>query len=355
MRRAIAVPALLLSVLLTGCGQLPYPREMEDMALLRTMGVDGGGDALTVTVSTGPRARGLQGDREPALVLSAQGGSLSAAALTLQSLSDSYVFFGYVDQLLLGEDLARDGVSPVLDYFARDVELGLGARIWVVRGTARGAVESGGDQGVDSRLTTLCTDGEMGVSAISRRMGEVYADLLEQGSSYVPALTVMEGEGAALVDGGYAVLKGDRLAGFLEGEEARGLELLAGKPSAHVLEETVGGEPVTVRVSGGSAACRLTDEGGLSLTCRVTARLTEHSRPLTGEELEELEQRVRLREEARVRGTLDRLRGWEADCLGLGAKGALTAPGVWSRVREDWGRTFARREPEVTVWVELHP
>ena len=31
------------------------------MALLRTMGVDRDGDALVVTASTGPRARGLQG------------------------------------------------------------------------------------------------------------------------------------------------------------------------------------------------------------------------------------------------------------------------------------------------------
>ena len=50
------------------------------------------------------------------MVLSALRPSLSSAVLALQSLSDSYVFFGYVDQLLLGEGLTRDGVIPVLDY-----------------------------------------------------------------------------------------------------------------------------------------------------------------------------------------------------------------------------------------------
>ena len=67
------------------------------------------------------------------MVLSALRPSLSSAVLALQSLSDSYVFFGYVDQLLLGEELAGAGVTPVLDYFARDVELGLAAPLWVVR------------------------------------------------------------------------------------------------------------------------------------------------------------------------------------------------------------------------------
>ena len=199
MRGRCAVLALA-CLLLTGCSGLPYPREMGDMALLRTMGVDREEDGLGVTVSTGPRARGLQGEQEGAMVLSALRPSLSSAVLALQSLSDSYVFFGYVDQLLLGEGLTRDGVIPVLDYFARDVELGLGAQVWVIRdASARQAVESEGEQGVESRLSTLRTDGETGVAAISRTAGEVYSDLLEQGSCYLPALVLSGPDGTTLM------------------------------------------------------------------------------------------------------------------------------------------------------------
>ena len=118
---------------LAGCSPLPRAREMGDMALLRTMGVDWLETGLSVTASTGPRARGLQAEGQSALVLSAESQSLSGACLAMQGQSDSYVFFGYVDQLLLGEELARHGVVSVLDYFARDVELGLGAQLWLVR------------------------------------------------------------------------------------------------------------------------------------------------------------------------------------------------------------------------------
>lgn len=353
MRGRIVALGAALCLLLTGCGRMPCPREMEDMALLRTMGVDREGGALSLTVSTGPRARGLQGDREAALTLSARGDSLSAAALSLQGLSDSYVFFGYVDQLLLGEELAREDVRPVLDWFARDSELGLGARVWVVRGNARSAVESGGDQGVDSRLTTLRADGEMGVASLSRTAGEVYTDLLEQGAAYLPALTLSGGKG--ITDGGYAVVKDGALAGYLEGEEALGLELLAGRSSVHVLEERAGEVPVSLRVTAGSTACRLIGEGRLSLACRVSVRLEEYSRPLTESQLADLESRVKTREEGRVRAALDRLRGWGADCLGLGPKAGLAAPRVWSKVQGNWSGTFAALEPEVEVRVELHP
>ena len=110
MKRMGAAAVLAAALLLSGCGKaaLPYAREMGDMALLRTMGVDAEEEAgqVRVTVSTGKRAAGLQGESQPPLILSAGGESLSAACLSMQGLSDSYVFYGYVDQLLLGEELS---------------------------------------------------------------------------------------------------------------------------------------------------------------------------------------------------------------------------------------------------------
>ena len=101
MKRMGAAAALAAVLLLSGCGKaaLPYAREMGDMALLRTMGVDAGEEAgqVRVTVSTGKRAAGLQGESQPPLILSAGGESLSAACLSMQGLSDSYVFYGYVE------------------------------------------------------------------------------------------------------------------------------------------------------------------------------------------------------------------------------------------------------------------
>ena len=229
-RTAPLLPAILaLGLLLTGCSGLPTAREMGDMALLRTLGVDPSPAGVAVTGSTGPRARGLQGEGEPALVLTADRASLSAACLAMQGQSDSFVFFGYVDQLLVGQALAEEGVRPVLDYFSRDAELGLGAQLWLIRGgAAREALSAGGDEGLDARLETLQNDSEMGIANLTRTAGEVYTDLLELGCAYVPALSPTGDGDALLREAGYGVLKGDALAGFLAGEAAEGLELLAG-------------------------------------------------------------------------------------------------------------------------------
>ena len=355
-RCGCVVWAWLITEILSGCSSLPAAREMGDMALLRTMGVDSAPAGVAVTGSTGPRAKGLQTEGEPSLVLTAEKPSLSGACLAMQGQSDSYVFFGYVDQLLVGEELARSGVQPVLDYVAQDVELGLGAQLWLVRGaTAREAVSSGGEEGADSRLETLQNDSKMGIAAISRTAGEVYTDLLELGAAFVPALTPAGDEIAVLYENGYGVLKGDTLAGFMDGEAARGLELLAGGSAADILEAE--GTEASVKIISSHTTSGLDFRNGalaaLKINCRVEARLAEYRRPLNSGELERLQREIEDRERARLEEALEQLRAWGADCTGLGAKAAMSHPGQWQGIRADWPEWFAKTPVKIQVQVRI--
>lgn len=345
-------------LLLAGCSGLPAAREMGDMALLRTMGVDAVPDGVAVTGSTGPRAKGLQAEGEPALTLSADRASLSAACLAMQGQSDSYVFFGYVDQLLIGEALAEQGVRPVLDYFARDAELGLGAQLWLVRdATARDALSSGGDEGVDKRLETLQNDSKMGVASLTRTAGEVYADLLELGSAYVPALSPAGDETAVLTERGYGILKGDALAGFLDGDAAKGLELLAGGAAADILNVELSGNPVSVKITSACTKSGMEFSGdtpaALKVTCKIEARLAEYERRPEGEALENLRAELENQERERVETALNRLQALGTDCVGLGAKAAMGCPARWQRARADWPEQFARLPVKVRAQVTI--
>lgn len=357
-RLASPLLSAVMALILTGCSGLPTAREMGDMALLRTLGVDNSPTGVAVTGSTGPRARGLQGEGEAALTLEADRTSLGSACLAMQGQSDSYVFFGYVDQLLVGQTLAEEGIRPVLDYFARDSELGLGAQLWLVRETtAREAVAAGGDQGVDSRLETIRKDSEMGIASLTRTAGEVYTDLLELGSAYVPALSPAgEGE-AVLAERGYGILKDEALVGFLEGEEAKGLELLAGGAEADILDMETGGARVSVKITSARTGSGLSFQGdsltGLRLRCRIEGRLFEYRQPLSTEELKNLQSAVEKRERIRLEGALDQLRAWGTDCTGLGARAAMTHPARWQRVREDWPEWFSQVPVEVQVEVKI--
>lgn len=301
MRRGVSL-ALAAALLLSGCGALPRPREMGDMALLRVMGVDRGEGGPAMSAATGPQA-----PEQPARLWQGEGTSLSAAAQAIQSRSDRYVFFGYVDQLLLGED--------------------------------------------QSRLATLAADGEMGLSIRPRRVGEVYAQLLERGCSYAPALTVGEAE---LTAAGYAVFAGEHLAGFLEGESARGLELLLGCPMAEVVEVPLPDSRAAVRITGAKTISRFGGpDGEIKLTCRVTAELAEGDGPLSEAERETVCRHLETLAERELASALEQLRAWKADCAGLGPRAALSDPGLWSKLEPDWPEVFSRLEPELIVQADL--
>lgn len=111
MRRITALLlAGLAALTLTGCrrgpGLLPYAREIEDMELMQTLGVDRAGEGqveVTASSGSGDPAEGA------ATVVSGQAGTISAAVLGMQGEGSSYLYFGHVGQLLLGEELAQAG------------------------------------------------------------------------------------------------------------------------------------------------------------------------------------------------------------------------------------------------------
>ena len=306
---------LLLALLGLGMawGGLPQGREMGTMALVRTLGVDKTEGQYVVTASTGRRARGLQGEEamEP-LVLSARRDTLSGALTAVADCSEQDVYFGYVDQLLLGRELAEGSVLPVLERFAGDGELGLGAQVWLIDGTAGEAVAQGGDEGAEPRLTVLA-NGEEGSAGFVRTVGEVLTDLKENGCAYVPAL---ERDSAGLLrEKGCGILTKDGLKGRLFGPEAQGLKLLTGGGAGDVIELT-GGR--AAEVTGVRTGLVWAEGGGtITVNCRVTLRLTEGGVGLTQEEGAALLRQIEALEEERINSALTALRRWGSDCLGL--------------------------------------
>lgn len=147
------------------------------------------------------------------------------------------------------------------------------------------------------------------------------------------------------------------MAGYLEGEAARGLELLAGGAPADILDAALPGGQVSVRVTSACTKSSLEFQGeepsALQLTCKIEARLAEYrERPADGERKAlqaQLEHRVR----ARLEACLEQLQGWGTDCTGLGARAAMICPARWQAVWADWPGWFGRMPVEIQVEVVL--
>lgn len=348
--KIVLVCAALLGML-SGCsgrGWLPYAREMGDTALLRTMGLDGG-ERVELTVSTGGRSGGQE-----ALVLSAFGDSIPAAALAVQSLGDSYVYYGHVDQLLLGEEAAVEGVAPVVDYLAREAELGLGVQVWAVRGgTAGQAVRTAGGKGVSERLAQLNTDSRLGAANINRTAAELMTVLAQGGSTYIPALELLpprEGDGGeggeqTLVPNGYAILRQGKLVCWVDDDAARGIELMEGQAFGQVVDLTLtDGTEVSLVVDEVRTDCRPVFRGeeltGMEVTCKLSARVAQTGRRLNEDDLRQLLQHLERMEGERMVQALELGQYWDADYLGLERRTQMVRPNRKAAIQEQWEEAF---------------
>lgn len=347
--------------LLTGCGDralLPYAREMGETALMRTVGLDAGEDGVVFAAATGSRAGGQE-----ALVLSASGTSIPAAALAVQGLGDSYVYYGHVDQLLVGEEQAARGLTELVDYLAREPQLGPGAQMWVVfGGNAAQAVEAAGDRGVAQRLEQLNTDGELGAANVGRSAAQLMTVLARQGSTYLPALVLRparEGDGGqggecTLLSDGYAVVRKGKLVCRTDPEVSRGIELMEGRNAGSVVDLSLeDGTRVSLVQDAAHTVCRPVFRGdeltGLDVTCDLTVRVAQTGRRLKLKELEQLQYKLEQMQGEWIVRALELGQYWDADFLDLERRAQMARPARKQRIQEQWDGVFRALSLRVEV------
>ena len=357
---------------LTGCAPLPYAYEIEDTVLLRTLGVDVATqrlDGVAVTASSGERPAVGDSPGQAGVVLSAQADTVSAARTMMQSYGKDELFFGDVEQVVVGEGLAQRGLDDLLALMARDPELRLEARLWVVRGGSASDVLFGGEEsgGVDDRLDAMESNADQGAATLPRTAREALVDLARSGTTFLPALAQgpsRPGDGAegdtTVSTAGYALFRDGALCGWAAGEEAHGIHLLLGRADGGLLEcAAPDGARVALLLTGVRTGYTPIFRGGalagLEVKCKVEARLAEvrGGDALSREELAWLEAETARLCRTRMETALSHSRALEADYLNLRQRAALSAPWRKDELEQDWEEGFPGLAFTVNVQVKV--
>ena len=156
MRRRRTLALLLAAgMLCSGCSTGAISsnyRAVEDLKLIQTIGVDRAPEGVCLSAATGKA-----GENEAPKRMTQSGVSMLAALGQLQDRTPSAgLFYAQTSYLLLGEEAAAaGGLTPLLDFIARDPDMRLSAPLFIVRGgTAQQAVMETGDDKTDCLLYT---------------------------------------------------------------------------------------------------------------------------------------------------------------------------------------------------------
>lgn len=239
---------LIVSLLFTaGCWDR---EELEELAYVLAMGIDylPAEDKIEVTtaiirpLNVAGGEQGGQGDMETFRLITTKGDTLSTAIEQQNAFLARRLYFAHNEVVIIGENLARRGLHPVLDRFVRERDLRMDIQFFVTSEAAKELMHAGAkiEEGMPLLLARWRErkDGQVLAPVVELRV--FIKNLLNAGISPVlPRLSTREevpispqeaeitGDGEDLVIYpkvlGTAVFKGDKLAGFLNDDETNGL------------------------------------------------------------------------------------------------------------------------------------
>lgn len=360
MRRALSLVLIAAAFALLG-GSHGSLREVEQLLVVQTMGLDGSAGQLRLTLAA--KGDGAQGVRR----MEASGSSLSAALERIRALVlEEELFCAHTGRVLVGEKTAEAGLSDLLEYLRRSPELRLNLPIYVVRGdeAARALLEVGGEERgicdvMDAVDRAARRRGDCGVSDAA----SILRDTERFGSALVCAVRVtqaaeqsIEGESElTVVPAGYAVLREGKLCRFLTSEQAVAAGLLLGEPGlAEITVPSRGGKNAVLTIrDGGSRIAPVWGEGGtltgLRFAVRVHAAVTELPGGADPEDADRLTARLEEKLAAALNETLTASKELRADFLGLAAAVERDNPAAFRRLSQPFPDLLPNLTLEVAV------
>jgi len=373
--------ALLLAVILTGgCWDR---RELSELAIVLGAGVDrlpGGRIQLTLQLARPSAFGGGEGganvimNQNIAWVVSATGETVSDAQRNLTLQVSRQLIWTHNIVLVFGESAARRGVRDLTNFFHR--QAGPRETMWVMvaEGEAKKVLESHSEL----EKTSAQSSGFLARSraGFSIEFINFIKDLASLGANPVAARVKLARQGEAqgpgmekkhkhneVVFAGTAVFNDDRLAGWLDKSETRGLLWLRGEMEDGVItvpSATAPGKKLSFRITESKTSVKPSLNGeNVSLHIEISADVDLEEQQSTENILDPqaikiLEERVAEDIEKRCRSALSKARdGYGVDIFRFGELFHRKYKKEWQTIKHRWNEEFVNAEISLAVKVHL--
>ena len=354
---------------LGGCGGIfAKARGVEHMLVIQTLGFDRADRGVRLSLASSAGVSAEEGPKR----MQGEGPSITAAIETVRgSVNEEELFCAHIGHVLIGEETAETGIGELLNYICRSPELRISVPVYVVRGGTAGAcvlTVGDGRHGVCDALDSVAGEVKLRGDGRSTSAAEIAQGLARRGSALVCAIRCIpsaerdesageESQQAlkTVTADGYAVLDGERLAAFIDRENAVGVGLLTG--AAGLCELPVvdrNGQTQTLTLTDGHSRLRpvWNADGaltGLDVDVRASAILSESGDG--GDEDYEQSLTALFEQElsTRIAAVLKLERRLGVDFLGLAEQLSRTDSGRFDAMAEP----FAAALPELTFQVSV--
>lgn len=389
VRALTALTALALLFLVPGCWSR---REIEDLAFVTMAGVDIGRDPseviLTVHIARPSAIAGTGGmaQERQVSVVSSTGSTIGEASDNLAEVLPRRITWAHSTVVAAGEEYAREGISGLLDFLARVESTRETVILMIVReGTAFDLmqVEHGLDQLPSAAVLGMVQNASHVTSTSVLTTVNDALKLLEtpgtemtmpgmrvkplESASGQPPNTAGQLQRSTLSSSaevaGVAVFRGDRLAGWLDQEQARGLQWLRGEVTSAIVPVSHPTDPGTtvslkVKSSRSSVGTAMVDGNPeVRIVAEVVAIIgdsEETPTPSYWGVASDLERALESAIQAEITATIDQgVRKLPSDIFGFGTTLYRANPQQWNQLESQWGELLEQIQVEIEVQANM--
>ncbi|MGF7034267.1 spore germination protein KC [Paenibacillus mucilaginosus] len=378
-RRLLLGCVLVLSLLsLTGCWNR---RELNELTVVVALGIDKAKDGYIVSAqlvnAQEIAAKGGSGYATPITVYQGKGATVFEALRRMTTEINRKLYLSHIRVVVLGEELARQGIGDALDFLSRDHELRTDFYMLVARGASAEKVLSAlaplEKIPANKMFSALQVMKENWAGVMEITLDELLADMLSEGIDPVATGIRLTGKSEAVGNksnvqkskpdaviqyDGMAVFREDRLIGWLNEEESTGFNYVM-----RSLESTIvslacpeGGGKVGMELQRVQSSIHARVQEGapaIGIHVKAEANIGDVECPMKVMELqtvppleEKLEEAIRSSVQAAVTKTKTRLK---TDIFGFGRAVHRDQPKLWKQIKGSWDERVPGLPVEIQV------
>jgi spore germination protein KC len=361
LRRAASVLiSLLLLLSISGCWNYA---EVDDMSIVAGVAIDKNkaDGKLLLTVEMIDSTGGMDKTQAGFKMISLSGDTMFEIVRNLISMTGKKLFWSHAKSIILSEEVAREGIVKVIDWYSRDTETRSDVFIFVSgEKTAREVLNlnSSTKEIISFELAQMMRDEKHTSSAPVVDIWEFLDKLEASGYNAVaPMIYIHEQKGPKKerVEG-TAIFVKDRMVGSLDGEETKNILFIKNDIEGGVLavDDKHGTPAYSLEIISNQTKLKpKMVDGELQIQIQTLTKtgLDEVMTAegfLEGESIQDIEQRASERLQADILAVIHKLQQkYDADIFGFGEAVRENQPKIWAKVKDRWPEVFA--DLDVTV------
>ena len=370
MRRTkcVIVAVILVATLFSGCNV--REDQLKDMALAQALGIDFKDESYNVSfmIYDLSKNRGSSAELSGALTKVFKGGgeSVPYAITNLTTLIGKKPYYSHNRVVIVGEEMAKDGLQTVFDFLYRNAEM----RPYVLVAIARGEAQEilGADFGEvlnpAEEIQNVIMVGAYYSYVPQTEIVDIAITTLEKTSdSYLPIVELSkDGDSELVKASGTAIFNKMKLAGELNEEETKGLLWVNNQIQYGTLVcSTSTQNMVSAEIIDANTEVDVSVENGkIKYTIKASCALNidqvdgKETNSLSREQMQEIEQTYAQTIKKQISSAIDKCLGeYKSDVFRFGKRLWQKHPETYREISDNWRESFSELEFEIDAKVQV--